>query len=62
MTVHWTATAESHLQGIHDYIAQTSPRYALRWVDRLTRRTQQIAVFPLSGRVVHGARQILPTE
>lgn len=52
MNVHWTDTAVDHLQGIHDYIAQTSPRYALRMVDRLTRRTQQIATFPLSGRIV----------
>ncbi|WP_390883551.1 type II toxin-antitoxin system RelE/ParE family toxin [Kovacikia minuta] len=33
-------------------IAQNSPQYATRTIDRLTRRSQQIANFPLSGRVV----------
>ena len=52
MTVHWTGHAKRQLAAIHDYIAQDSPRYALRVVDRLTRRSQQIARFPNSGRVV----------
>lgn len=52
MKVHWTETAEGHLDAIHAYISQDSPRYALRMVDRLTRRSQQIADFPLSGRKV----------
>ncbi len=52
MKVHWTVTARNHLQDIHDYIARDSARYALRMVDRLTRRSQQIADFPLSGREV----------
>ena len=52
MKVHWTGTAEGHLDAIYAYIAQDSPRYALRMVDRLTRRSQQIADFPLSGRKV----------
>ena len=52
MKVHWTDTALEHLQAIHAYIARNSPQYALRIVDRLTRRSQQIAEFPLSGRVV----------
>jgi plasmid stabilization system protein ParE len=50
--VHWTDTAREHLRAIHAYIARNSPQYALRVVDRLTRRSQQIAGFPLSGRVV----------
>ena len=95
MKVHWTETARDHLRGIHAYIAKNSPQYALRMVDRLTRRSQQIADFPLSGRevkefgipqirevleapfriiyyikpdqidvlaVIHGARQIPPTQ
>ncbi len=33
-------------------IAQDSPEYARRMVDRLTRRSQQIAKFPFSGRRV----------
>ena len=52
MKVHWTETAENHLDAIHDYIAQNSSEYAKRVVDRLTRRSQQIADFPLSGRCV----------
>lgn len=52
MRVHWTDTAISHLRSIHAYIGQSSPEYALRIVDRLTRRSQQIGVFPQSGRVV----------
>lgn len=52
MKVHWTDTAIEHLQAIYHYIAKSSPDYALRVVDRLTRRSRQIAEFPLSGRVV----------
>jgi toxin ParE1/3/4 len=52
MKVHWTDTAEAHLDAIYAYIAQDSPQYALRMVDRLTRRSQQIADFPFSGRKV----------
>ena len=52
MKVHWTDNARDHLRAIHAYIARSSPRYALRMVDRLTRRSQQFADFPLSGRVV----------
>ena len=52
MNVHWTDTAQSHLEGIHSYIAQDSPEYATRTVDALTRRSQQIGDYPLSGRVV----------
>lgn len=52
MKVHWTDTAVDHLQAIYEYIALSSPEYAQRVVDRLTRRSQQIADFPLSGRMV----------
>lgn len=52
MKVHWTDTAEGHLDAIYAYIAQDSPEYAKRMVDRLTRRSQQIADFPFSGRRV----------
>jgi len=48
----WTEAALSQLQAIYHYIAQTSPEYALRMIDRITRRSIQIAEFPLSGRVV----------
>jgi len=45
-------TARDHLRAMHAYIARNSPQYAAHVVDRLTRRSQQIAEFPLSGRVV----------
>jgi toxin ParE1/3/4 len=48
----WTDAAVSQLQAIHDYVAQTSPEYARRIVDRLTKCSTQIAAFPFSGRVV----------
>ncbi|HBB30452.1 MAG TPA: hypothetical protein DDZ80_15260 [Cyanobacteria bacterium UBA8803] len=49
MRVYWTDTALQHLLAIHTYIAKNSPQYADIVVDRLTRRSQQIAAFPLSG-------------
>jgi plasmid stabilization system protein ParE len=52
MKVYWTDTAEGHLDAIYAHIALDSPQYAKRMVDRLTRRSQQIADFPLSGRRV----------
>ena len=52
MKVHWTNTAEGHLDAVFDFIAQDSPEYAKRMVDRLTRLSQQIAEYPLSGRRV----------
>jgi addiction module RelE/StbE family toxin len=52
MKVHWTNTAVGHLDAIHAYISQDSSEYALRIVDKLTQRSQQIATFPLSGRTV----------
>jgi len=52
MKVHWTDTAQDHLAAIHAYIARDSMQYALRMVDRLTRRSQQIADFPFGGRRV----------
>jgi toxin ParE1/3/4 len=50
--VDWTDAALEQLWAIHEYLAQSSPEYAQRVVDRLTKRTQQIRNFPLSGRVV----------
>ncbi len=64
MRVHWTNTAIEHLLAIYEYIAQDSPMYAQRMVDRLTRRSEQIAAFPLSGRRVpeyeiHNIREVI---
>lgn len=52
MKVLWTKGADAQLEAIHNYVAQTSPEYARRIVDKLTRRTIQIAAFPFSGRIV----------
>ena len=52
MKVHWTDNALSHLLDIYEYISQNSPFYAQRMVDRLTKRSEQIANLPMSGRNV----------
>ena len=52
MRAHWTNTAIEHLLAIYEYIARDSRVYAQRMVDRLTQRSEQIAGFPLSGRMV----------
>ncbi len=52
MKVHWTDNALSHLLDIYEYISQNSLFYAQRMVDRLTKRSAQIADFPMSGRTV----------
>jgi len=52
MKVRWTDTAEQHLDAIYAYIALDSPEYAKYLVDRLTRRSEQITKFPMSGRKV----------
>ena len=52
MKVHWTNTALGHLLAIYEYIAQDSSLYTQRMVDRLTRHSEQIVTFPLSGRMV----------
>lgn len=40
------------MAAIYAYIAQDSKLYALRTVDRITRKSQQISEFPLAGRRV----------
>lgn len=52
MKIVWTENAIRHLRGIHDFIALDSPTYAKRTVDRIIRRSEQIADHPLSGRKV----------
>ena len=52
MRVHWTNAAIGHLVSIYEYVAHDSKPYADRLIDRLTRRSEQIATFPLSGRMV----------
>ena len=52
MKVHWTDTADQHLDSIFEFISKDSPVYAKQTVDRITKRSQQISQFPLSGRRV----------
>ena len=52
MNVVWTDEALRHLDGIFRHIAEDSPIYARRMVDRITQRSRQIGVFPHSGRMV----------
>ena len=58
MKVNWTAAARTQLRDIHMSISRSSPQYAKNVVDRLTRRSQQIATFPRSGRVVPEANDV----
>ena len=52
MNVHWTNNAIANLIDIYEYIAHDSPVYAKRVTDMMTRRSEQIAYFPMSGRIV----------
>ena len=52
MRVHWTENAIGHLVNIYEFIAINSPTFAKRMVDRITRRSEQIADHPFSGRKV----------
>lgn len=52
MKVYWTDAALENLEAIYNYIALDSPQSAARSVDRITRRSEQLAQFPFSGRIV----------
>jgi toxin ParE1/3/4 len=48
----WTDAALGQPESIRDYFARTSPEYARRLVERIVNRSERIAAFPRSGRVV----------
>ena len=52
MIIQWTDNAVEHLVNIYEYIALNSPTFAKQMVDKITRRSAQIAAQPLSGRKV----------
>ncbi len=52
MKVVWTEQALYRLQEIEDYISRDSPHTAVRWIDRLIARGEDLAAFPASGRKV----------
>jgi hypothetical protein len=43
MNVHWTQNAVEHLANVYEYIALNSAMYAKGMVDKITRRSGQIA-------------------
>lgn len=57
MRVVWTDRAKARLRQIHALIAQDQPLNAIQVVDRLTQRVDQLAIHPLSGRVVEKFRR-----
>jgi toxin ParE1/3/4 len=58
MKVHWTTAARDQLRDIHKFVGRSSPQYAAKVVDNLTRRSRQIAKFPRSGRIVPEANDV----
>ena len=52
MKVRWTRNAINHLVNIFEFISLNSPAYARGMVDKITRRSEQIADQPFSGRKV----------
>jgi addiction module RelE/StbE family toxin len=50
--VYWTARAEARLEAIYNYISRDNPAAALRVVQQVLRRSEQIATHPESGRCV----------
>lgn len=52
MNVQWSQTATKHLQAIFDYIAIDSEQYALRIVDRILRKSEQLRLIPEAGHIV----------
>ena len=47
--INWTAEAERWLRDIHDYIAQDSPKSAIRVVDGIYEMAQILRQFPEIG-------------
>lgn len=48
----WTEKASAHLKAIHDYIAEDSSVYAIRFVKELVKATAKLETFPMAGRLV----------
>lgn len=48
----WTEKATAHLKAVHDYIAEDSPVYAVRFVKALVKASLRLEAFPMSGRLV----------
>ncbi len=50
--VEWAAPAVEDLEGVYEYIARDSPRYARNTVERITESAARLARFPQLGQVV----------
>ena len=48
----WTEKASAHLKAIHDYIAEDSSVYAIRFVKALVQATAKLEAFPMAVRLV----------
>ena len=64
MIVFWSDKAKARLREIHDHIETDSPLRAKQVVDRLTRRSEELASRPLADRSVpeykhEGLREVL---
>ena len=49
MSVTWTEIATGQLQAVHDYLALSSPGYALALADRIVARTEALDTQPFFG-------------
>ena len=56
----WSDIARDQIDAIYEFIASSSPAYARGVVDRIFRRGEDIARFPLAGRLMPelGLKQI----
>lgn len=52
MRVVWTVQARARLRQIHKHIATDQPANASRFIDRVTRRGDQVGDHPYAGRMV----------
>ncbi|MFQ5913789.1 MAG: type II toxin-antitoxin system RelE/ParE family toxin [Nitrospinota bacterium] len=50
--VRWTDQAVDDVESIRDFIARSSPRYALLVAERLVSTVERLEPFPRSGRIV----------
>ena len=62
--IEWSKRSLRELQEIYDYIEQSSPMYAARFVDRLMNRVDKLENFPESGervpfKLISNLRQIV---
>jgi plasmid stabilization system protein ParE len=52
MKIVWSPLALERLQEIADYIARDNPRAAMKWVDSVFDKTEQLMANPKLGRMV----------